>query len=105
MLSWVMSILSLLGFTALFVFGLDMKSLSSYLVQWEWLVTSIWSVSTANDLMISVTLVVLLRNQHTNVHQRYDFGMASELKGHPYTLQNCGTRGQTHFVDYRFVET
>jgi hypothetical protein len=76
-LSWVMSVLRVLGCTALFVVALDMKSLGGYLVQWKWLVTSIWSVSTANDLMITATLVVLLRDQRTNVHRRYDFCVVS----------------------------
>ncbi|KAJ7851106.1 hypothetical protein B0H13DRAFT_2360385 [Mycena leptocephala] len=51
-LSWMMSVLRLLGCT------------------WKWLATFVWSVSTTNDLMISATLVVLLRNQRNNVHTR-----------------------------------
>jgi hypothetical protein len=57
-----------------------MSSMSLYEVQWGWLATAIWSVSTANDLAIAATLVVLLRNQRTDVQRRYDFGIASELK-------------------------
>ena len=50
-----------------------MKSVNGYVLQWEWLATFVWSVSTTNDLMISATLVVLLHNQRNNVHMRYDF--------------------------------
>jgi hypothetical protein len=72
-LSWVMSVLRLLGCIALFVAGLGMKSVNGYVLQWEWLATFVWSVSTTNDLMISATLVVLLRNHRNRVHMRYDF--------------------------------
>ncbi|KAJ7867150.1 hypothetical protein B0H13DRAFT_2670540 [Mycena leptocephala] len=34
-----------------------------------WLLAAVWSVSTANDLLIAATLVVLLRNQRTDVHR------------------------------------
>jgi hypothetical protein len=37
-----------------------MTSLAGYIAQWEWLAASIWSVSTANDLTITGTLVLLL---------------------------------------------
>ncbi|KAJ7851100.1 hypothetical protein B0H13DRAFT_2674337 [Mycena leptocephala] len=69
-LSWVMSVLRLLGCIALFVAGLGMKSVNGYVLQWEWLATFVWSVSTTNDLMISATLVVLLRNHRNRVHMR-----------------------------------
>jgi hypothetical protein len=54
-----------------------MKSANGYVVQWEWLASFVWSISTTNDAMITVTLVVLLRDQRTNVHRRYDFCVAS----------------------------
>ncbi|KAJ7867151.1 hypothetical protein B0H13DRAFT_1897672 [Mycena leptocephala] len=69
-LSWMMSVLRLLGCTVLFVGGLGMKSIDGYVVQWEWLASFVWSISTANDVMITATLVVLLSNQRDNVHTR-----------------------------------
>ncbi|KAJ7867149.1 hypothetical protein B0H13DRAFT_2352030 [Mycena leptocephala] len=69
-LSWVMSVLRLLGCMVLFVGGLGMKSVNGYVVQWEWLASFVWSISTTNDVMITATLVVLLRNRRNNVHMR-----------------------------------
>ncbi|KAJ6548771.1 hypothetical protein B0H19DRAFT_1265565 [Mycena capillaripes] len=69
-LIWALSFLRLLGNIVIFVAALGMKSLPGYVEQWQWLHTSIWSTSTANDLIIAATLVVLLRNQSTNVHKR-----------------------------------
>jgi hypothetical protein len=79
-LIWVMIFLRLLGSIIIFVTTLRMPSLPHYEMQWGWLLTVIWSVSTANDLVLAATLVVLLRNQRTDVHRRYDFIIASELK-------------------------
>ncbi|KAJ7851084.1 hypothetical protein B0H13DRAFT_1905379 [Mycena leptocephala] len=66
----VMSVLRLLGCIALFVAGLGMKSANGYVMQWEWLDSFVWSISTTNDVMITTTLVILLRNQRENVHMR-----------------------------------
>ncbi|KAJ7851104.1 hypothetical protein B0H13DRAFT_2086311 [Mycena leptocephala] len=67
---WVMVFLRLLGSIIVFVTALRMPSLPHFEMQWEWLLTAVWSVGTTNDLIIATTLVVLLRNQHTDVHQR-----------------------------------
>ncbi|KAJ7867154.1 hypothetical protein B0H13DRAFT_2670542 [Mycena leptocephala] len=69
-LIWVMVFLRLLGSIIIFVTALRMPSLPHYEVQWGWLLAAVWSVSTANDLLIAATLVVLLRNQRTDVHRR-----------------------------------
>jgi hypothetical protein len=36
------------------------------------LITSAWIVRVANDLLITITLVFLLRRQRKYVHKRYD---------------------------------
>ncbi|KAJ7851096.1 hypothetical protein B0H13DRAFT_2284696 [Mycena leptocephala] len=73
-LIWVMIFLRLLGSIIIFVTTLRMPSLPHYEMQWGWLLTAVWSVSTTNDLVIAATLVVLLRNQRTDVHRRdWDF--------------------------------
>ncbi|KAJ7867162.1 hypothetical protein B0H13DRAFT_2065674 [Mycena leptocephala] len=69
-LIWVMIFLRLLGSIIMFVATLLMLSLPHYEMQWGWLLTAVWSVSTANDLIIAATLVVLLRNRRTDVHRR-----------------------------------
>ncbi|KAJ6469355.1 hypothetical protein C8R45DRAFT_429327 [Mycena sanguinolenta] len=69
-LIWIMGFARLLGCIAIFVAGLKMTSLAGYIAQWEWLATSIWSVSTANDLTITATVVVLLYQQRNKVQKR-----------------------------------
>ncbi|KAJ7889268.1 hypothetical protein B0H13DRAFT_1888103 [Mycena leptocephala] len=79
-LIWVMIFLRLLGSIIIFITTLRMPSLPHYEMQWEWLLTAVWCVSAANDLVIAATLAVLLRNRRTDVQRRYDFGIASEFK-------------------------
>ncbi|KAJ7851090.1 hypothetical protein B0H13DRAFT_2360368 [Mycena leptocephala] len=69
-LIWIMAFLRLLGSIIIFLTALRMPSLPHFEMQWGWLLAAVWSVSTANDLIIAVTLVVLLRNQRTDVHRR-----------------------------------
>ncbi|KAJ6572202.1 hypothetical protein B0H19DRAFT_936463, partial [Mycena capillaripes] len=66
---WVLVLARLVVITMLFVFGLEMKSLHGFVMQWQWLATAVWSLSTANDLAITVTLVALLRNQRINARR------------------------------------
>ncbi|KAJ6572188.1 hypothetical protein B0H19DRAFT_1231739, partial [Mycena capillaripes] len=69
-LIWVLVLSRLVVAIVLFVFGLEMKSLLGYVIQVQWLATSLWGVSTANDLAITVTLVVLLRKQRADLRTR-----------------------------------
>ncbi|KAJ7918940.1 hypothetical protein B0H13DRAFT_2433276 [Mycena leptocephala] len=79
-LIWVMVFLRLLGSIVIFATALRMPSLPHYEEQWGWLATAMWSVSAANDLVIAATLVVLLRNQRTDVHRRdWDFDEVGSL--------------------------
>jgi hypothetical protein len=71
---WVLSFLRLVGSTVIFITALGMTSIESYFVEWGWLAMFIWSVSAANDLTLTVTLVVLLlKHRTTSMHTRSDF--------------------------------
>ncbi|KAJ7920925.1 hypothetical protein B0H13DRAFT_2318976 [Mycena leptocephala] len=70
LLIWVMVLFRLLGSIVIFIEALGMTFLVPYEEKWAWLLTAIWSVSTANDLTITTTLVVLLHNQRNNLHRR-----------------------------------
>ncbi|KAJ7916161.1 hypothetical protein B0H13DRAFT_2323650 [Mycena leptocephala] len=67
---WTMSFLRLLGAVVAFVVALRMITLARFEAQWGWLLMVTWSVSTANDLAITVTLVVLLRRQRPSTYKR-----------------------------------
>jgi hypothetical protein len=68
---WTLSFLRLLGTMAAFVVALKAIILARAEAQWGWLLTVTWSVSTASDWAITVTLVVLLRRQRTSMYKRY----------------------------------
>ncbi|KAF8217629.1 hypothetical protein K438DRAFT_1952511 [Mycena galopus ATCC 62051] len=69
-LIFVMGFLRTLGCVVMFVAGLRMTPLAAYIAQWEWLATSIWSISTANDLTITATMVFLLHRQRHKVQKK-----------------------------------
>ncbi|KAJ7192483.1 hypothetical protein GGX14DRAFT_594510 [Mycena pura] len=55
-----------LGATAVLATGLQLVTITIYEAQWNWLVTAVWSVDVANDLLVAVTLVFLLYHQRRN---------------------------------------
>ncbi|KAJ6572195.1 hypothetical protein B0H19DRAFT_1132904 [Mycena capillaripes] len=67
---WVLVLTRLVMAIILFVLALEMKSLLGVLIQSQWLATSLWIISTASDLAITVTLVILLRKQRADVRTR-----------------------------------
>ncbi|KAF8183575.1 hypothetical protein K438DRAFT_1839055 [Mycena galopus ATCC 62051] len=69
-ITWIMAFLRLLGGIVLFIATLKMKSVEGYVTQWEWLLTFIWAVGSANDLTITATLVFLLHKQRDKAHKR-----------------------------------
>ncbi|KAJ6572197.1 hypothetical protein B0H19DRAFT_1373060 [Mycena capillaripes] len=69
-LIWAMVFFRLLGNIMLFSTALEMKSMAGYVLQWEWLPPSVWSLSAANDLTITATLVLLLYTRRPGVHRR-----------------------------------
>ncbi|KAJ7886343.1 hypothetical protein B0H13DRAFT_898990 [Mycena leptocephala] len=64
---WGMSFLRLLGSLVVCITTLRMSSLARFVAQWEWFITTVWSISAANDLAITATLVVLLRHRRSTV--------------------------------------
>lgn len=83
-----MAFLDLLGNFVIFVTLLPMTSVAGYEVQWEWLLTAVWSVSAANDLTITATLVFILYSRRTHAQQRYAFG---SLRRRPVSHYLCST--------------
>jgi hypothetical protein len=67
----ILAFLRLVGAALLFAESWQMKSLDGYIAQWQWLANCGWSVSAANDLTITATLVFLLYRERDNVHKRY----------------------------------
>ncbi|KAJ7912671.1 hypothetical protein B0H13DRAFT_2327025 [Mycena leptocephala] len=65
-----MSFLRMLGDIGIVVTAVPMTALGTYEVQFRWLVTALWSVSTVNDFTITATLVSLLYIQRSNAQRR-----------------------------------
>ncbi|KAF7348647.1 hypothetical protein MVEN_01382900 [Mycena venus] len=66
----IMAFLRLVGVIYLSARGLQMKSLDGYVVQSKWVAICVWSVSAANDLTITATLVFILHRERNNLHGR-----------------------------------
>ncbi|KAJ6572204.1 hypothetical protein B0H19DRAFT_1373065 [Mycena capillaripes] len=67
---WAMAILQLVGNTGMFIKMLDMVSVESAELRWGWLAVASLSVTVANDLTITATLVILLLRQRPNAYRR-----------------------------------
>ncbi|KAJ6585252.1 hypothetical protein B0H19DRAFT_981388 [Mycena capillaripes] len=67
---WVLAFLLLLGNVAATITALRMSSLPSYEMQYEWLLASNWSILTANDLIITGTLVTILIRRWTYAQKK-----------------------------------
>ncbi|KAJ7854598.1 hypothetical protein B0H13DRAFT_2081094 [Mycena leptocephala] len=70
LLIWAMAFLRVLACTVLFAGALGMTFWARYEAQWEWLFMAKWTVSSVNDLTITVTMLFLLNKQRINVHAR-----------------------------------
>jgi hypothetical protein len=68
-----MSFLRQIGGIAIFGTALRPEPLAKYAERWEWLFMSFWTISIANDFMITAALVGLLFRERTNAHKRYAF--------------------------------
>ncbi|KAJ7052226.1 hypothetical protein C8F01DRAFT_625572 [Mycena amicta] len=55
--------------TALFAVGLGVSSVTEFGTKWQWLGITMWSLSAAEDVTITATLVYLLWAQRTKVHK------------------------------------
>ncbi|KAJ7260516.1 hypothetical protein B0H12DRAFT_1107675 [Mycena haematopus] len=69
-LIWFMAFLHLLGRMVLFGVTLNSSSVAISAKQWEWLITTIWSLSVVVDVLITTTMVVVLRAQRSHVHRK-----------------------------------
>ncbi|KAJ6577560.1 hypothetical protein B0H19DRAFT_1120370 [Mycena capillaripes] len=69
-LCWTMSFVRLLGSVAIFFTALLMTSVQSYEARWSWLLTTVWSLSVANDITITVALVVILLRRRSYAYKR-----------------------------------
>ncbi|KAJ6585359.1 hypothetical protein B0H19DRAFT_1059594 [Mycena capillaripes] len=67
---WTMAFFQMLGSAAASITALQMTSIISYEGQWEWLLAFNWSVTSANDLVITGTLVTILIRQRTHAQKR-----------------------------------
>ncbi|KAJ7666077.1 hypothetical protein DFH06DRAFT_1470297 [Mycena polygramma] len=69
-LSWTLSFSRLLGSIAVSVYGLRIKTIPEFEVQFAWLLNSLWSVASANDVIIAATLVYWLHQQRPRAEGR-----------------------------------
>ncbi|KAJ7906303.1 hypothetical protein B0H13DRAFT_2021078 [Mycena leptocephala] len=69
-LSWILSFSGVLGSIAVFVYGLRIKTIPEFEARCSWLVNSLWSITSANDLIITVTLVYWLHQQRSAAVKR-----------------------------------
>ncbi|KAJ6592339.1 hypothetical protein B0H19DRAFT_858740, partial [Mycena capillaripes] len=66
MIIWVGTLVRLAVSIMAFVLAVETTSIIAYVTQWQWAPNLFWSVSTANDVMITATLAILLHHQRAN---------------------------------------
>ncbi|KAJ7764913.1 hypothetical protein B0H16DRAFT_1526191 [Mycena metata] len=69
-ISWFLSFLRLVVGTAVFITAYRMTALPIFEAQFGWLITTAASVGVGNDLLITVTLVLVLQKQRGEVQAR-----------------------------------
>jgi len=69
-LIWVVAFVLLLGRLTVVITSLRATSLGVYLAQYEWLLTTNWSVSVASDFVLTTTLVVVLLGRRSHAHKQ-----------------------------------
>ncbi|KAJ7886340.1 hypothetical protein B0H13DRAFT_2535094 [Mycena leptocephala] len=69
-LCWFMAFLRMLGAIVLLATAGRKIPVKIYEMHWTWLITALWSVSTANDLVITMALVTILVRQRTYAQRR-----------------------------------
>ncbi|KAJ6577464.1 hypothetical protein B0H19DRAFT_985062, partial [Mycena capillaripes] len=69
-LSWSLSFSRLLGSITAFVYGLRTETIPEFEERWAWLLNSLWSVASANDLIIAGTLVYWLQRRRPEADKR-----------------------------------
>ncbi|KAJ7027473.1 hypothetical protein C8F04DRAFT_89231 [Mycena alexandri] len=68
--SWILSFLRLVVGTAVFITAFRMTALPIFEAQFGWLITTAASIGVGNDLLITVTLVLVLQKQRGEVQAR-----------------------------------
>lgn len=68
--SWTLSSLRLLGSTMVCVYGFRMHTIPAFETRWSWLLSSLWSVASANDIIITATLAYWLYRQRPEADNR-----------------------------------
>ncbi|KAJ6487947.1 hypothetical protein C8R45DRAFT_262017 [Mycena sanguinolenta] len=69
-LSWTLSFSRLLGSVAVCFYGLHLKTIPDFDARFAWLLNSLWSVASANDVIIATTLVFWLSRHRGEGEQR-----------------------------------
>ncbi|KAK7059794.1 hypothetical protein R3P38DRAFT_2837915 [Favolaschia claudopus] len=67
---WILIFCRFLTTISSFAGGLRMTALITFLRQYEWVATTGWSVGTAADVSITITLVILLAKGRDKAHKR-----------------------------------
>ncbi|KAF8190290.1 hypothetical protein K438DRAFT_1831738 [Mycena galopus ATCC 62051] len=67
---WSMAFVHLLGMIGTCVASLRASSMSNYVTNWEWLLTTNWSMSVATDFVTTTTLVVVLNAQRASAQKK-----------------------------------
>src|ERR1700761_6480920 len=70
---WALSFVRCVAGITAFVAGLRAETLVEYLVQWEWLAIATWTLSAADDVTITATMVYLLYKQRDRGHRQLQF--------------------------------
>ncbi|KAJ7194961.1 hypothetical protein GGX14DRAFT_575960 [Mycena pura] len=70
---WALSFVRCVAGITAFVAGLRAETLVEYLVQWEWLAITTWTLSAADDVTITATMVYLLYKQRDRGHRQFQF--------------------------------
>ncbi|KAF7351227.1 hypothetical protein MSAN_01554200 [Mycena sanguinolenta] len=69
-LSWMLSFSRLLGSIAVCVYGFRLETIPDFEAQFSWLVNALWSVASANDVLIAGTLVYWLSSRRSDAEKR-----------------------------------
>ncbi|KAF7350333.1 hypothetical protein MVEN_01337900 [Mycena venus] len=69
-LIWIMTLLQLLGCTVVFVRTLGISAPQLFETDLQWLLLSVWSLISASDILITVSLVTVLVAQRTYAQKR-----------------------------------
>ncbi|KAJ6471947.1 hypothetical protein C8R45DRAFT_1013639 [Mycena sanguinolenta] len=67
---WLVAFLHLTGRIVIFVTAVEATSFPVYVAQWDWLLTTNWALSVANDVLIATTMVTVLYRRRAHAYQK-----------------------------------